>query len=207
MKRTTTHTVTTTFRRVIHSWGIAAGLALTLSVGVAGSTASSGPKWDPNQMAVNRCEQELKYRVGRDAGGRSPEVVIDARRAQVRPVSNAETRVSGSARYLRDASDRGRDLTFDCTFNSRTGSTSATYRWAGPSWGGPYPDPGYDYNRPGRGNNRPDGGYPPGGAFSSAAGSSTATAICASMSRSVATVTPPTFSSGDAAVAPIRSGT
>ena len=137
---------------------LAAGVTLCLSVGVAGSTPSSGPKWDPNQMAVNRCQQELNYRVGRDAGGRSPQVVIDSRRAQVRPASNTETRVSGSARYLRDANDRGRDLTFDCTFNSRTGSTHATYRWVGP-----YPDPGYEHGRPGGGSNRPDGGDPPAG--------------------------------------------
>ena len=163
MRKTTAETLTTTLRRLNHSGVIAAGFALSLSVGVAGSTKASGPKWDPSQMAVTRCEQELQYRVGREAGGRSPQVAIDSRRAQVRQASHAETRVSGPARYMRDSNDRGRDLTFDCTFNSRIGSTQATYRWAGPGWGGPYPDPGYDDNRPGGGSNRPDGGYPAGG--------------------------------------------
>ena len=136
MRRTAAETLTTTLRCLHHAWVIAAGFALSLSVGVAGSTKASAPKWDPSQMAVTRCEQELQYRVGREAGGRSPQVVIDYRRAQVRPASNAETRVSGSARY--SAMPMIAAATSPLIARSTVEpDRPADYRWAGPSWGGP----------------------------------------------------------------------
>ena len=114
-------------------------------------------QWDSRDEAVGRCQQELQYRMGREVGGRQPNASIDERRAQITPVSNTEARVRGNGRYMRDYNDRGRDFSFDCTFNSRNNSARASYNWSGSGWGGQYPDPDPGYNRP------PSGGYSPDG--------------------------------------------
>ena len=121
------------------------------------SPPSASAQWDPRDEAVGRCQQELQYRMGREVGGRQPNASIDERRAQITRVSNTEARVRGNGRYMRDNNDRGRDFSFDCTFNSRNNTARATYNWSGPGWGGQYPDPDPGYNRP------PSGGYPPDG--------------------------------------------
>ena len=121
------------------------------------SPTSASAQWDPRDEAVGRCQQELQYRMGREVGGRQPNASIDERRAQITRVSNTEARVRGNGRYMRDNNDRGRDFSFDCTFNSRNNTARATYNWSGPGWGGQYPDPDPGYSRP------PSGGYPPDG--------------------------------------------
>jgi Ricin-type beta-trefoil lectin domain-like len=71
-------------------------------------------QWDPRDAALSRCQQELQYRMAREAGGRQPSASIDERRVQVNRVSNNEVRLRGNGRYMRDHNDRGRDFTFDC---------------------------------------------------------------------------------------------
>jgi hypothetical protein len=113
-------------------------------------------QWDPRDAALSRCQQELQYRMAREAGGRQPSASIDERRVQFNQASTSEGRLRGNGRYMRDFNDRGRDFTFDCTYNDRNNSARVTYRWSGSGWGGEqYPDSGYD--RP------PSGGYPPEG--------------------------------------------
>ncbi len=91
---------------------------------------SAGEQWNPGQVAINRCRQELQYKLSREVGGRQPDVWVDEQTMQTRQASNSETRVNGNGRYLRDRNDRGRDFTFDCVYNSRSGSvTRADYRW------------------------------------------------------------------------------
>jgi Ricin-type beta-trefoil lectin domain len=137
----------------MHSGAITSlGLALALL-----SPLPASAQWDPRDEAVGRCQQELQYRMGREVGGRQPNASIDERRAQIARVSNTEARVRGNGRYMRDYNDRGRDFSFDCTFNSRNNSARPTYNWSGSGWGGQYPDPDPGYNRP------PSGGYPPDG--------------------------------------------
>ena len=135
-------------------WARAVLSTLAVSV-VFFSARPASAQWDPRDAAVSRCQQELQYRIGREAGGRQPDASIDERRVQMNQLSNGETRVRGTGRYTRDNNDRGRDFTFDCTYNNRNNSARATYNWSGSGWGGQYPDPGYD--RP------PSGGYPPTG--------------------------------------------
>jgi hypothetical protein len=114
-----------------------------------------------SQVAINRCEQELQYRMGRDVGGREPDAWVDERTTQVSQPSNNETNIKGSGRFTRDANDRGRQFSFECSVNMRSGAVRANYRWTGAGFGGQYPDPGYEDTRPGRGAGR--GGYPPSG--------------------------------------------
>jgi hypothetical protein len=141
-----------------------AGPALCGVVGLSASGA--GQQWDQSQLAADRCQQELQYRIGREVGGRQPDVWLDERRMNVDRRSNSEIRVTGVGRYMRDRNDRGRDLSYDCTYNSRNNSIRADYRWTGSGWGNnAYPDPGYDDNRPGYGNNRPGYGNRPGGSY------------------------------------------
>jgi hypothetical protein len=130
-----------------------AGLFL---VGVTPAAAQYGG-WDPSNSAMSRCQQEVEYRMGRDVGGRQPNASIDERRAQVQRQSNGDVRVRGNGRYMRDSNDRGRDFTFDCTYNSRDNSARATYTWSGSNWDGGYPPPDPGFGRP------PSGGYPPSG--------------------------------------------
>jgi hypothetical protein len=142
-------------------FALAAGAAACAATGV--SAASAAQQWDQTQLAVDRCQQELQYRIGREVGGRQPDVWLDERRMNVDRRSNAEMRVTGVGRYMRDRNDRGRDLSFDCTYISRNNSARAEYRWTGSGWdNGSNPGQGYDDNRPGYGNNRPGSGNRPG---------------------------------------------
>lgn len=128
--------------------------ALVLSLAVP--ALASAQQWDPRDAAISRCSQELQYRMSRDVGGRQPDARIDERRSQFNQ-SGTETRVRGNGRYMRDYNDRGRDFSFDCTFNSRNNSARANYNWSGSNWDGAYPDPDPGYGRP------PSGSYPPSG--------------------------------------------
>ncbi len=171
------------------------GIAFTLL-----SPPSASAQWDPRDEAVGRCQQELQYRMGREVGGRQPNASIDERRAQITRVSNTEARVRGNGRYMRDSNDRGRDFSFDCTFNSRNNSARATYNWSGSGWGGQYPDPDPGYNRP-----RPEAIHRM-AAYSSAAASSAGSAASASTSRDAALAMPPISSSGAAAAVRTKRG-
>lgn len=129
---------------------------LGIAIALASVRLASAQQWDPRDSAVSRCQQELQFQMGREAGGRQPDATIDDRRAQITRLSNTETRVRGNGRYTRDNNDRGRDFTFDCTYNGRNNSARATYNWSGAGWGGgQYPDPDPGYGRP------PADGYPP----------------------------------------------
>jgi hypothetical protein len=109
----------------------------TFAIAVAlASARPASAQWDPRDAAVSRCQQELQYRMRREAGGRQPDAAIEERRAQINQLSNGETRVRGNGRYTRDNNDRGRDFTFDCTYNNRNNSARATYNWSGSGWGG-----------------------------------------------------------------------
>jgi Ricin-type beta-trefoil lectin domain len=126
---------------------------------------------EPGQRddAFSRCQQELQARMSREVGGRQPDAYVDERRVQINPVSNAETRVRGTGRYLRDSNDRGREFSFDCSFNTRNGSARATFTWeAAGSAGGRYPDSGNDRDRDrdsGYGRFRRGGDVPAGRVF------------------------------------------
>ncbi len=94
--------------------------------------------------------------MSREIGGRQPDAYVDERRVQISQASNSETRVRGNGRYMRDSNDRGRDFSFDCTYNARDNSARAEYRWGSSgNGGGLYPDPGY--GRPPGGGSTPDG--------------------------------------------------
>jgi Ricin-type beta-trefoil lectin domain-like len=129
---------------------------LAIAFVVAGARPASA-QWDARDAALSRCQQELQYRISREAAGRQPDTSIDDRRAQINQLSTGETRVRGTGRYTRDNNDRGRDFTYDCTYNNRNNSARATYAWSGSEWAGQYPDPDPGYGRP------PAGGYPPTG--------------------------------------------
>jgi hypothetical protein len=129
---------------------------LAIAIVLAGPRSASAGQWDPRDSAVSRCQQELQYRMGRESSGRQPDAALDERRLQITRASNSETRVRGNGRFMRDHNDRGRDFTFDCTYNERNNSARVNYTWAGSGWGGaPYPDSGYE--------GPPSGGYPPTG--------------------------------------------
>jgi hypothetical protein len=131
-------------------------LPLLLALALLLPAVTSAQQWDPRNTALDRCSQELQYRMSRDVGGRQPDARIDERRAQISQ-SGRETRVRGNGRYIRDYNDRGRDFSFDCRFDSRNNSARTTYTWTGSNWNGAYPDPDPGYNRP------PTGAYPPSG--------------------------------------------
>ena len=111
----------------------ARAVSSTLAVALVLAGARPASAQDPRDAALSRCQQELQYRMGREAGGRQPDAAIDERRTQINQLSSGETRVRGNVRYTRDNNDRGRDFTYDCTYNSRNNSARATYNWSGAS--------------------------------------------------------------------------
>jgi len=154
---------------------VAAACVLVLNL-VRGTHAQS--QWNPNQQAIDKCEQDLTFRLNTDPRGRDPRANLDYRSLDVRQQGKDSVRVAGRGSFSRDRFDRGRDFTFDCTVDMRSGNTRTNHRWSGGGWGGDdnagYPDaPSY---RPpyGRGGGR---SYPPtgrvfysGGIFSRASG-------------------------------------
>lgn len=101
--------------------------------------------------AKDRCDAQLTYQIGRDAGGSVPDSGIDYRQARVTQLSSTKTGVAGSGLYRRDRFDRGRPYDYKCTFNVRTGAATASYRWTGNAH---LPD---DNSWPGGNNNMPQG--------------------------------------------------
>src|SRR5262245_4417536 len=160
--------------RAKHAVGAACVLVLGLSTSLH---AQSQSQWNPNQQAIDRCEQDLAFRMNNEARGRDPRASLDYRSLDVRQQGRDSVRVAGRGSFSRDRNDRGRDFTFDCTVDMRTANTRTNYRWGGGGWGGDdnagYPQPP-SYRPPyGRGG----GGYPPtgrlfysGGIFSRASG-------------------------------------
>ena len=106
-------------------------------------TGGVGLRAQSNQerVAVDRCEQDLTYRMTAETGGRDPQNSLDFRGLDVRDQGRA-VQVQGRGRFMRDRFDRGRDYTFQCAFNPRNGAATATYRWGG-NFGGGYDEPGY----------------------------------------------------------------
>ncbi len=90
---------------------------------------------DPNWVAKDRCDSQLTYQIGREAGGAVPDAGIDYRQARVSRLSSTKTGVAGSGLYRRDRYDRGRPYDYKCVFNTRTGAATASYRWTGPAFG------------------------------------------------------------------------
>ena len=146
-----------------------AAVSLLMAAGVVITHgAAFAQQWDPGQLAVDRCKQELLFKMGREVGGRSPQSDLDTRGLDVRQVSNTEVGVRGRGNYRRDSLDRGRPYTFDCTFNTRSGATRADYRWTGGFSGGGYDESGYvpppSYRPPPTGGRGSSGSsYPPSG--------------------------------------------
>ena len=123
------------------TWG--AVLVLVVAAGaVMGDGRVRAQSWNPNQQAVDRCEQELLFRMGREAGGREPQAGIEFRSLDVRPQGRTGVAVNGRGHYRRDQFDRGRPYTFSCTYDTRTNATRVTYNWTG-NFGGGYDDNGY----------------------------------------------------------------
>ena len=118
-------------------------------------------QWDPQRQAVDRCEQELTFRMGNETRARDPDANLDYRSLTVQDGGRNQMTVSGRGAFRRDKFDRGRDYSFDCTFDVRAGSARASYRWSG-GFGGDYETPGYPQPPSYRPPSRPGGPtYPP----------------------------------------------
>jgi hypothetical protein len=141
-----------TTRGSVRAIGLVPGVAVLLIVGTHAVSAQRPSRDD----AFRVCQQELQHRMSREIGGRQPDAYVDERRTQISQASNSETRVRGNGRYMRDSNDRGRDFSFDCTYNARDNAARADYRWGSSgNGGGEYLDPGY--GRPPGGGSTPDG--------------------------------------------------
>ena len=105
---------------------------LILAVALVAPAMASLAAHDPGEMAKERCSAQLTYQISLEAGGSMPDSGLDRGQAQVRRVSDLELAVTGNAWYRRDRFDRGRPYTYDCTFDMRSGSVVASYRWVGP---------------------------------------------------------------------------
>ena len=112
-----------TTRGSVRAIGLAPGVAVLLIVGTHAVSAQRPSRDD----AFSVCQQELQYRMSREIGGRQPDAYVDERRTQISQASNSETRVRGNGRYMRDSNDRGRDFSFDCTYNARDNAARADY--------------------------------------------------------------------------------
>jgi len=159
-----------------HAVGAALVLVLSVLVGTH-RPALSAAQGNQNQQAIERCEQDLTFRLNSEPRGRDPQANLDDRSLDVRQQGRDSVRVAGRGNFRRDRFDRGRDFTFDCTVDMRSGNTRTNYRWSS-GWDnndvGNYPQPPA-YRPPyGRGGG---GSYPPtgrvfysGGIFSRASG-------------------------------------
>lgn len=132
-------------RRILKDHRVAGSiLAATAAFVLCGAVATGRAQQD-DEAIIRRCESELEFRMGREAGGRRPEAGVDYRRARVRQESGSRVTVRGSGNYRRDNNDRGRAYSFDCTVSTRNGNVDVDYRWN---------DAPGD-NRAGRPDNRP----------------------------------------------------
>jgi len=118
----------TAHRIVIHALMTAAALRM-------GAGLAHGQGWDLNQRATDACEQELALRMGTEVRARDPQAMLESRGLAFRTVGRT-VRISGDGAFRRDRFDRGRSFSFECTVDSRSGDTSATYRWVGGGWSG-----------------------------------------------------------------------
>jgi hypothetical protein len=98
------------------------------------AAAASATAAQSNRAALDRCKQELHDRMSREVGGRQPDTRIDERRAQMSEPSRNQVRVRGIGSYARDANDRGRDFTFDCTYSSRNNQQWSCSGGTNQSW-------------------------------------------------------------------------
>lgn len=139
---------------------LAAGLVATT---IGGADRVVRAQTTSQSQAISACEQELDYRMGSEAQSRLPLATIDRESVNVSQSSQSALALRGKGTYRRDNLDRARNFTFDCTYNTRTGRATASYKW-GSTFSGGYDDPQYpatpSYRRP-----APQGGsaYPPTG--------------------------------------------
>ena len=63
---------------------------LAVAVVLAGARPASA-QWDARDAAISRCQQELQYLMGREAGGRQPDASLDERRSQINQLSNGRS--------------------------------------------------------------------------------------------------------------------
>jgi len=139
---------------VIGAFVVIAGLGSPLGESVIAA------QWNPERQAVDRCEQDLTYRLGSDSGARDPHSSLDDRSVNVQAERNS-IRVTGRGEFRRDRFDAGRQFTFDCTVDTRSGNTRTNYRW-GSDWDGTAPSyPLPPYYRPGASGG--GSAYPPSG--------------------------------------------
>ena len=130
--------------------------ASVIALGVWIAPVAARQQTDLQSRALHRCEDELQFTISQQTAGRTPEVLVDARRATFNQRSQSVLDINGPARYMRDGADRGRGLTYRCSVNLRTGQATTTYQWTN----GSVFDPEYD--RPGY-PSWPSGGYRPDG--------------------------------------------
>src|SRR5262245_39988432 len=116
-----------------------AAAALTIAMmprgAVHGATVAAAQQWNPNQQAVDKCEQDLTFRMNNESRGGAPQATLDDRSLDVRQQGRDSIRVAGRGSFRRDRFDRGRGFTFDCTVDMRSGNSRTNYRWTD-SWDG-----------------------------------------------------------------------
>src|SRR5512139_2151362 len=83
----------------------AGALALTFAV-----ASPARAQYGDDRTAVDRCEQELTYRLGRESQAREPQNQLDYRGLDVRQQGRNWV-VRGGGRFMRDRFDRGREFT------------------------------------------------------------------------------------------------
>lgn len=124
---------------------VAAVLAMLAAAAVTAPVAAQVAS--TNLQALHRCEDELQWRMAREFGGRSADVVLNRRRAEQTQQGRNNFHITGQGRYLRDSFDRPRQFTYRCVVNMNSGQANVQYNWTDTSF-----DPEYD---------RTDPGYPP----------------------------------------------
>jgi hypothetical protein len=130
-------------RTTMGAWAGAGVLALGLAAAGGLGTDVVAQSWDASRAAVNSCEQELEFRLGRDAGGRAPAAGVDFKSLDVRPAGRNATAVNGRGTYRRDQFDRGRAYSFQCTYDGTNDRARVTYNWTGAPSGSGNDDSGY----------------------------------------------------------------
>jgi len=149
-----------TTRRVCASGAVLA-MALVVMPNAPGQRVLA-QSWDAGRAAIDACEQQLEFRMGREAGGRAPSAGLDQRSLDVQQPNRNSITVRGKGTYRRDQFDRGRPYTFQCTYNVRNDQTTVTYTWGG-GFSGSDDDQGYT---------RPPSYRPPPGSGSGSSGGS-----------------------------------
>jgi hypothetical protein len=134
--------MTQAFKALAHStWAVALTLlaASAVSAPVAAQVAATN-----TVQALRRCEDELQFRMAREFGGRSADVILNRQRAQTSQQGRNNFQITGPGRYLRDSFDRPRQFTYRCVVNMNSGQANVQYNWSDNTF-----DPEYDRTDPG----------------------------------------------------------